>query len=528
MISDLVRPARTVKALLDAAAEAYGDAPALCMEQDTELQYMSYRTLAEDIRRTAAAFVRRFGQKRIVALPGSMSPEWMPVYLSVLYSGNIAVPIELSKADGETLEKLRRLEPDVLFTGKAATELAEAYRNAFPGLAVLSMEAWQEEAGPEPDPVPDRTDSAEIRPDDTAMLVFTSGTTGNNKIVELTHRNICTDALLSVTYLDSCHGVSARVLSALPTFHMYGITAPIFGSFYRGFTLCIGGGAYTLRRDLQRFCPEILLVVPMIIYNFGKKFLPVNGSGETAGITEAVLSAAKQFFGGALKTVITGGAPLDPGYSAFFAGIGAFLMNGYGITECSPIVSCDVAALHMDGAIGKTGIIPEFCTVKTDDGEICVKGEIVSPGYWKEPELNRLVYKDGWFYTGDLGKIDEDGYLYITGRKKNILILPDGNNISLDELEKMIEQCPGISEAIVLGSVVKDIAVLEAVVYADPQLCKSSAEIQAEAEAWIGEMNRKNPRYKRISGVRITEEPFERTALGKIRKYMYSAGGQQR
>ena len=523
MISEPVRPARTVRELLDAAAAAYSELPALCTESQGEYCQTDYRTLAADIRKAAAILVRRYGRKKIVAMPGSMSPAWMTVYLSTLYSGNIAVPMDLTKADEDTLGRIRKLAPDVLFTEQAFPESAAKIRAAFPELKTETQEGWCESVKQEK-PGEEEGLFGMLLPDDTAMLVFTSGTTGDNKIVEMTHRNICTDALLSVTYLDSMHGLSARVLSALPTFHMYGITAPIFGSFYRGFTLCLGGGAWTLRKDLQKFRPEILLVVPMIIYNFGKKLLPPGGI--PAGAEQEVLGAAKQFFGGALRTVITGGAPLDPGFSGFFGKIGIFLMNGYGITECSPIVSCDIAALHKDGAIGKPGILPEFCSVKIDDGEICVKGEIVSPGYWKEPGLNRMVYEDGWFRTGDLGRLDEDGFLYITGRKKNILILPDGNNVSMDELENQIGQCPAVGSAIVMGSVEKEIAVLEAVIQTAPDGGKSDEEKRAEIEAWIDRMNRNNPRYKRIAKIKITDQPFERTALGKIRKFKYADAGK--
>jgi len=318
--------------------------------------------------------------------------------------------------------------------------------------------------------------------------------------------------------------MSAKALSALPVFHVYGIGASIFTTLCHGYTLCIGGGSWTLRNDLQKFKPNILLAVPMIIHNFGKKMIPLESLEETDEEKNFRIQQAGTFFGGELSSIISGGAPIEPVYQQFFESLGIFLMNGYGITECSPVVSCDVPNYHKIGAVGKAGIEPAICSVKIDVGEICVKGETVSPGYWKEPELNLKVYTDGWFRTGDLGYLDEDNYLYIKGRKKNILILPDGNNISMDELEKELEKCPEVDSAIVLGSFVKETAVIKAIVYLNPESGKSESDSRMAVKDWIDRMNQSSPRYKRIAEFEITDKPFERTALGKIQKYKYSAG----
>jgi len=524
-ISDVVLPVRTLRELMNAGADAYGDSPAVIYEKDGALIQLSYIQYRDAVRDLAGRFLKEFGCGKIVALPGTMTTAWTMVFLVILYSGNIAAPMDLSKVDDDTQKNIVKLNPDLIFSECIYGAAGEKLKEIFPEKYRQTVESWFEHA--EVSTAKCETESFPIqKPDDTAILIFTSGTTGDNKIVELTHRNLCADTVLGGTYFDSNLPVGTKLLSALPVFHMYGIMASIISLISRGYAMCIGGGAWTLRSDIQKFKPNILVVVPQILYNFGKKLMPAEGTALSAEAMAASLAMAKQFFGGELKCVICGGAPMDTGYTGLLTSIGVYLMNGYGITECSPIVSMNSAAYGKLGAVGMTNIEPELCSIKIDNGEICVKGEIVSPGYWKEPVLNKIAYEDGWFKTGDRGYIDEDGCLFITGRIKNILILPDGNNISMDELEAKICACPAVDSAVVMGSVENETAFIKTMIYLSVENGRTEEENRAAAEDWVAEMNRNNPRYKRIADIQITDKPFQRTALGKIKKYKYETPGR--
>ena len=533
MIFDRLELTRTTRDLLDTAESVFGDYPGYLTASGETVSEVSFRDYIAGIRRMSAHLLRKFGPKKIVALPGSLTREWLYVFLGLTYAGSIAVPLDMTLGSEETLKKLGKLSPDVLLCEEAYPSAAERLRSAFPEVYGGTIEElWREVFSVSqtetegPAPLQNRSEvCAEVfppqDPEDTAMLIFTSGTTGENKIVEITHRNACADGYLATVYVGDEFVPGTRLMVALPMYHMYGITSAAYSVFYRALTLCLGS-LRTLKKDLQVFRPNMLTIVPMIVYNFARNLFPSEGTPETDAQKEARIRAGKEYLGGCLRLIIAGGAPLSPVFIDYFSMLGVFLMNGYGITECSPVVSCDAPFAHRTGTVGRPGILPEISSVKLVDGEICVKGEIVSPGYWREPELNRLVYdEDGWFYTGDLGQMDEDGFMTVTGRKKNILVLPDGNNISLEELETGLCGCPEVDSAIVFAKTEHGSLYLEAVIYPVSGNGKTAEEQREAIDAWICEMNRSCSRYKRIASFRVVSEPFEKTALGKIRKFLY-------
>jgi len=512
MLDSKMKQIRSIPEMLNLAVKLYMSETALAINKDGIEITESYRDFVTVIRKVADYLESVYGNDRIYAIPGSMSREWLYIYFAILYSGSIAAPVDFLTTEN-TINNLRKLSPDVVLVNSAAPEsMRSLLKEEFPDIPIAGAEeicrkATESEIGSIRGPV---------GPDRTAMLVFTSGTTGENKIVTITHGNLCADTFLALTYLGPEYPVGTRFFTALPVNHLYALTSCIMCPVMGGHVICIGGGAWKLKNDLRFFRPHLLMVVPMMLTSFFRKLFP-----DPVLITSEQIGNAKEFFGGRLRLLYSGGAPLGRDYYDIMTLLGIFLVNGYGITECSPIVSYDSEQYHREGSVGKIGLLPEICSVKLIDGEICVKGEIVSPGYYREPELNSIVYDDGWFHTGDLGRIDDDGYLFITGRKKNILILPDGNNISLDELEKQVAGCPSIEAAIVLGKEVMNNPVLAAVVVTKKETGLSGEELEKQIEEEIEEINRKNPRFKRISMVRLLNTDFERTALGKVRKFKY-------
>jgi len=505
---------RNFTELLNLTAETYAEAPALVLNEGGQEKTVSYTEFNFKVRKVADYLDRTYGKGKLYIIPGNLCTEWMYVYYGILYSGGIVAPLDCSVPE-ILAERISKLKPDVILTEKGnAGKIAEMLNAHTCIVKTETISQVCENAFQTKDEDAVRREPCD--PNTTAMLVFTSGTTGENKIVEVTHRNLCADSYLSLVYHDPDYPGGARFLSALPLFHLYAITSCVISPIVGGYSVCIGGGVWKLRSDIQFFRPHLLMVVPMMVYSFASKLFP-----NPEQVTPEQLQMAKMFFGGRLRLLVTGGAPLGKGYADLLTLIGIFLMNGYGITECSPIVSFDTDTDHKEGSVGRPGILPEICDVKLIDSEICVRGEIVSPGYWNEPELNKLVYKDGWFHTGDLGKLDDDGFLFITGRKKNILILPDGNNISLDELEKQLSSCPSIESAIVLGKEMLNNPVLEAVVVPKKDTGLSQEDLEKQIDGEIEAVNKKNPRYKRIAQIRFLDTDFERTPLGKVRKFKY-------
>lgn len=512
MVDNRLKTVRNVPELLNLAEVSFPNAIAMAVNEDGTEKTETYMDFIQAVRKVGDCLENRFGAGKIYAIPGDMSREWLLVFFGILYSGSIAAPLDLF--DG-AVQKLEKLKPGVILTGKSFPQsIKELIDGQFSGIPSASMEevcasafAGATEGKIRPS----------LEPEHTALLVFTSGTTGENKIVEITHRNLCADTCLALTYLGPDYPIGTRFLTALPLYHMYALTSCIMCPVMGGYVICAGNGPLKLKSDIQFFRPHLLMVVPMMLSSFFRKLFP-----DPVLVTSEQLEAAKKYFGGRLRLLYSGGAPLGRDYYDIMNLLGIFLVNGYGITECSPIVSYDNEAFHKEGSVGKANILPKVCSIKIKAGEICIKGEIVSPGYWKEPELNRMVYdEEGWFHTGDLGKLDEDGFLYITGRKKNILVLPDGNNISLDELEKQLSGCPSIESAIVLGREMLNNPVLEAVVVPRKDTGLSQEELEKQIDVEIETVNKKNPRYKRIAQIRFLDTDFERTPLGKVRKFKY-------
>jgi len=513
MVDNRLKSVRNVPELLNLAEVSFPNAIAMAINEGGTEKTETYRNFIHAVRKVGDCLESRFGAGKIYVIPGNMSREWLFVFFGILYSGSIAAPLDLF--DG-AVQKLEKLKPDVILTGKTSPQsLKELINRQFSDIPSASMEELC--ASALSDISAEGRTRPSLEPEHTALLVFTSGTTGDNKIVEITHRNLCADTCLALTYLGPDYPIGTRFLTSLPVSHLYALTSCIMCPVMGGHVICVSNGPLKLKSDIHFFRPHLLMVVPMMLSGFFRKLFP-----DPVLVTSEQLEAAKKYFGGRLRLLYSGGAPLGRDYYDIMTLLGIFLVNGYGITECSPIVSYDNEAFHKEGSVGKATILPEVCSIKIKEGEICVKGEIVSPGYWKEPELNKMVYdSEGWFHTGDIGKLDEDGFLFITGRKKNILVLPDGNNISLDELEKQLESCPSIISAIVLGKEMLNNPVLEAVVVPNKDTGLSPEELVKQIDAEIEAVNKKNPRFKRIAQIRFLDTDFERTALGKVRKFKY-------
>lgn len=293
---------------------------------------------------------------------------------------------------------------------------------------------------------------------------------------------------------------------------MFGITAGLLIPMVFGSSLCLKGKEGSIVETFQMCEPTFLMVVPMILESL-IKYSRLNAK---KAMNQA--QCLRKLVGNKLEVVVCGGAFLEDEVINTFEQIGVIVLNGYGITECSPVVSCNKKRKFKRGTIGVSGAHP-YCEVKIEDGEICVKGTIVTKGYYKDMESTKTIFDNGWLKTGDLGYIDEEGFLVITGRKKNLIILQDGNNIVPEEIEKHFMKYSIVKNVMIDSIKIKENEVLAAYIYSEERgLTKE--KLESELEKVKDEINRSLPRYMQIQKVILEEKPFETTALGKVKRYM--------
>jgi long-chain acyl-CoA synthetase len=340
--------------------------------------------------------------------------------------------------------------------------------------------------------------------DDIATIIFTSGTTGKSKGVMLTQENLASN-VLAVDY-DMEPG--SNVLSVLPIHHAFCLVMDWLKGFSLGATLCINDSLLHLMRNIKIFQPHIMLMVPMMIETIYKRL-----SVADASIPKELL--AKEVFGENLNIIFVGGAHLDPFYIEQFAAYGIDIFEGYGMSECSPVISSNLPRLHKAGSIGKPLANVEL---SFENGEILVRGSSVMKGYYEMPEETEETLRDGWLHTGDKGYLDEDGFLFINGRVKNLIILSNGENISPEELENKLALHPLVGEVVITG----ELNGLTARIYPDADVVEakslSADAVSASLRAFLDEFNKTQPTYRQITGLVIRKYPFARNSTKKIKR----------
>ena len=376
-------------------------------------------------------------------------------------------------------------------------------------------------------------------------LLFTSGTTGTSKGVMLSQKNIC--AVLNDIY-PVLHQINYNdvLLSVLPIHHTYEMTAGILAPMMYGATICFNDSIKHITKNLKKYRPTVMALVPLFLEQFEKKIrssIEKQGKAKTfklgvrashilmkarIDVRDRIFAQVREAFGGRLHYVISGAAALKPELVAFFRDLGITVSQGYGITECAPLISVVPLDEYNPKSCGKpTGGMQVFIDKKhaTDEyGEIVVKGDNVMLGYYEDPEATAEVLVKGWFYTGDYGYIDSKGYLYITGRKKNVIVLPGGKNVFPEEVEEYLKPIELIEECVVLGREKDGDVVITAIVYPNATVAqamglKDDEAIQARIKEEIRKVNRQLIGYKQIRKVDFRSEPFEKTSTRKIKRY---------
>lgn len=360
-----------------------------------------------------------------------------------------------------------------------------------------------------------KKDLEKTEPDDLAFIIYTSGTCGANKGVMLSQKNVCRNFYSACRKLD----LKKRSILLLPLYHMYGILS-LGVVFSTGETTFVLSDKKKLFQNMKFFQPKQAIVVPLYVESFAKILLAAmkrNKIGNIAAISEEEKRQIKSNLAESLETIISGGAPLNFVYAELFDRLGIELLNGYGITECSPLIAVNTPEEKKKNSVGK---VIEFCKIHISNpingiGEIYVKGDNVMRGYYEDALSNQVVFEDGWFKTGDLGYLDDEGFLFISGRKKKLIICSNGENICPEELESMLCELHDIQEVIVSTD---NEQYLRAEVYPDYSKVgeQSVEDLQKTILDNVRQMNLLLPKYKKVEQIVFRDTPFPRGSTGKI------------
>lgn len=563
---------RNVKDLKDMLAQScklFGGKDAFLIKQpDESYTGISYNHFKADVDALGTVFFKLGLKDSFTALIGENRYEWCLTYLSTVNGTGVIVPLdkELPLAEIENLVS-RSSAKALVFSGKFLDEF-KRIKSSLPSLkylicmdidedtdGILSFKKLLEEGRQLVESGDRSFIDAAIDGKAMSVLLFTSGTTELAKGVMLSHENLCSDvmAVCSVLYLDS--GDSS--LSILPLHHTYGCTTDMLVMLYNGCTIAFNEGLKHIAKNLKETKPTILFLVPLIIESMYKKVW--DHAAKTPGMKPKLKAAMfvsdvllnifkidirKKLFkqiheniGGRVRLIISGAAAINPEVSKGFHSMGIRVIQGYGLTECSPIVAVNTDRKFKHASIGPAlpGIEVKIDSPSVEGiGELIVKGPNVMLGYFKNETATDKVLKDGWLYTGDLGQVDSDGYLYITGRKKNIIVTKNGKNIFPEEVESYLNKSPFILESLVWGKYDEDSGETFVNAQIVPALDEikqrlkidevSEEEVRTIIASEVRSINKNMPLYKRIRDFSVRENEFAKTTTRKIKRYVEKTG----
>lgn len=516
----------TLQELPVLAAEHFPDSVIQTFENGEQREY-SYVQLRDTVFALSAVLCRMVFKGDQVALIGRNSYLWIASFLAITGAGATAVLIDREQPKEAMEKNLCGTDVKCVICDE---DIFLAVSELCPNIPVLPL-SWQIGIWGSYPVENSNGFSREVSEDDIAAIIFTSGSTGVNKGVLLSHKNLTSDIKASRLLT----GVTAKdaIFSVLPPQHAFQLVTGILTPLYCGMRVGIGRGLKSVQKDFQLYQPTVMVLVPAIVRALYRQ---VQRTVERKNLTQKLHRAAKLSdallllgidarrklfaeiragFGGRLRAVICGGAHLEDAVVSGLNELGIPVLVGYGITECSPVVCCNMPRHQRIGSVGRP---TPYGEVQIVDGEILVRGDIVSQGYYRLPELTEEAFSDGWFHTGDLGYLDKNGFLFISGRKKNIIVLSNGKNVSPEELETALQGIAGIKEAFITTEEGRSQEYLSAlIVPEEDSLKKLGAEAFGETLAEsVRALNQTLPSYKRVKSLQLLSGEMNHTASGKI------------
>jgi long-chain acyl-CoA synthetase len=556
-----------MRSLVEEAAQNFSDSTAISYKEnywDKEVKKVTFNQWRDDVRNLGTALIAKGLREETIAIVGENSYGWCCSFFGVMAIGSVTVPVdkELPLEDingivtttgckalifGKTAEakikellkqgELKSVEQLISVAPENSLEAAE-----LGGKTLTTLEALQNEGARLYKEGDNSYYDYKIDVNKLASIVFTSGTTGKGKGVMLSQANIGLDMTLGMYNFD----ITRKTLHVLPPHHTFGSTVNYVGHLSQGCEVYISSGLKHVSDEIREQQPTHLILVPAFLEVMNRKIwttarktgkegllkmmMKVSDALRKVGIDlrKKLFASVLSAFGGKLELVICGGAKLDEDIINTFDSLGITILNGYGITECAPLISANRNKYRKPGSVG-TPILA--CRVKIDnpdengEGEICVKGPNVMLGYYNNPEATAEVFdKDDFFHTGDYGKLDEEGWIYITGRKKNLIILSNGKNVYPEEIEADLQKVEGVTEVVVYAGesrVQKDKITIVAEIFPDADLLKDKGitDMQKYFEDQVKTLNAKMPPYKAVKCVKLRDVEFQKNTSRKITRF---------
>ena len=552
-----------MRSLVEEAAQNFSDSIAISYKEnywDKEVKKVTFLKWREDVRGLGTYLISKGYRETNIAILGENSYGWCCSFFAVMAIGSVTVPVDKELPIEDIDGIITTTGTKVLIYGKSSeAKVKEMLRNG--GLKTVEMIISVASSNSiEASEIGDRTlrtledvqtegaglyaagDNSyydyNIDVNKLASIVFTSGTTGKGKGVMLSQANIGLDMTLGMYNFD----ITRKTLHVLPPHHTFGSTVNYVGHLSQGCEVYISSGIKHVSDEIKEQQPTHLILVPAFLEVMNRKIWATARKDGKEGLLKAMVKVSnflrkfgvdvrrKLFasvlsaFGGKLELIICGGAKLDEEIIRNFDALGITILNGYGITECAPLISANRNKYQKPGSVG-TPILA--CRVKIDnpdengEGEICVKGPNVMLGYYNNPEATAEVFdKDGFFHTGDYGKLDEEGWIYITGRKKNLIILSNGKNVYPEEIEADLQKVEGVSEVVVYAGesrVQKDKITIVAEIFPDADLLAHMGVNNAQEyfENQVKALNAKMPPYKAVKCVKLRDTEFQKNTSRK-------------
>ena len=538
-----------MRSIVEEAAANFPDRTALSYKvhpSDSEIVRVSFPQWRDDVRNLGTALIAKGLREKNIALIGENSYGWCCAFFAIMAIGSVVVPVDKDLAPEDIAGIIDATGCAAAIVGKAAQQKCVALLAERPSLQAVYAVADLGQLEAEGAALFAAGNNAyydyKIDPDRLASIVYTSGTTGKGKGVMLSQTNIGQDMTLGMYNF----ALTPKTLHVLPPHHTFGSTVNYVGHLAQGVEVYISSGLKHVSDEIREQQPTHLILVPAFLEVMHKKIWESARKSGKTGLLKTMMAVSnglrkvgidvrrKLFksvlaaFGGKLEMVICGGAKLDEEIIRTFDAIGITIMNGYGITECAPLISCNRNLYQKAGSVG----LPIFdLRVRIDEpdangeGEICVKGPNVMLGYFNNPEATAEVFdKDGFFHTGDYGRLDDEGWIYITGRKKNLIILSNGKNVYPEELEADIQKIAGVAEVVVYAGesrLNKDKETIVAEIFPDADALQAMGiqDAQAYFEEQIKKLNTKLPPYKLIKRVKLRDVEFQKNTSRKIVRF---------
>lgn len=508
---------KTIYDLVCSAGDSHGDHVFLRYEDNDVIYEVTYRQFVADCMAVAAWAQEKsqeLGHRVRVGLLGGSGHHYLAVMLGVMASGSVIIPMDVQMDADTFCDCVSRSDEDVLFYDWDYRTLAEEAGSRCPALeecislqhgrhVVCSDNILKNYAG--------RPVENLAKPEECAMILFTSGTTGRGKGVMLSHGNLIDNVFCTT---DTEHPENEIYLNVLPMHHVFCINGDVLIVIRYGSTLCLNRDMTKLAAHILLFEPTVMRMVPMMAKGLYNRIAIM--SRQQPG--KSLFQIKEEVLGKRLHKVVSGGGYLAPELAANYSRLGISIAQGYGMSECSPKISAP--DWNRPDKVASVGKLVEGCQVRIVDEEIQVKSPSVMMGYYKEPDKTaEAITEDGWLCTGDIGYLDEEGFLYLTGRKKNLIILSNGENVAPEQLENLFEDERLIEDILVFG---EDDAIC-AEVYPNFKYAEAAniSDIEGTVQEIIKKHNQKLPSYKRIMQCRIREVPFAKTSSKKIIRNQY-------